>query len=47
MKKMIYFEDLSVGQKIEIGPISVTEKEIIEFAKKYDPQPFHIDAEKS
>ena len=35
MKNMIYFEDLSVGQKIEIGPISVTEKEIIEFAKKY------------
>ena len=40
---MIYFEDLSIGQKIKIGPISVTEKEIIEFAKKYDPQPFHID----
>ena len=47
MKKMIYFEDLSIGQKIKIGPISVTEKEIIEFAKKYDPQPFHIDAEKA
>ena len=47
MKKMIYFEDLSIGQKIKIGPISITEKEIIEFAKKYDPQPFHIDAEKA
>ena len=47
MKKMIYFEDLSIGQKIKIGPISVTEKEIIEFAKKYDPQPFHIDAERA
>ena len=47
MKKMIYFEDLSIGQKIKIGPISVSEKEIIEFAEKYDPQPFHIDAEKA
>lgn len=47
MKKMIYYEDLSIGQKIEIGPISVTEEEIIEFAKKYDPQPFHVDVEKA
>jgi len=44
---MIYFEDLNIGQKILIGPISVTEVEIIEFAKKFDPQPFHIDAEKA
>ena len=34
-------------QKILIGPISVSEKEIIEFAKKFDPQPFHIDIEKA
>jgi len=47
MKKMMYFEDLSIGQKIEIGPISISEQEIIEFAKKFDPQPFHIDAEKA
>ena len=31
---MLYFEDLNVGQKITIGPISVTEEEIIDFAKK-------------
>ena len=47
MNKMIYFEELSIGQKIKIGPISISEKEIIEFAKKYDPQPFHVDAEKA
>jgi acyl dehydratase len=47
MNKMIYFEDLSVGEKIKIGPISVSEEEIIEFAKKYDPQPFHIDKDKA
>ena len=44
---MLYFEDLNIGQKILIGPISVTEVEIIEFAKKFDPQPFHIDAKKA
>lgn len=44
---MLYFEDLNVGQKITIGPISVTEEEIIDFAKKFDPQPFHIDAVKA
>ena len=44
---MIYFEDLNIGKKILIGPISVSEKEIIEFAKKFDPQPFHIDVEKA
>jgi|TARA_B110000438_G_scaffold98978_1_gene97944 acyl dehydratase len=44
---MIYFEDLNIGKKILIGPISVSEKEIIEFAKKFDPQPFHVDIEKA
>jgi len=44
---MIYFEDLNIGTKILIGPISVSEKEIIEFAKKFDPQPFHVDIEKA
>jgi len=44
---MIYFEDLYIGQKISIGPIYVTKKDIIDFAKKFDPQPFHIDEEKA
>jgi acyl dehydratase len=44
---MLYFEDLNIGQKISIGPISVSEEEIIEFAKKFDPQPFHVDAMKA
>tara|TARA_B110000238_G_scaffold25489_1_gene24624 strand:- start:468 stop:914 length:447 start_codon:yes stop_codon:yes gene_type:complete len=44
---MLYFEDLNIDQKILIGPISVTEEEIIEFAKKFDPQPFHVDAMKA
>ncbi|MAZ01849.1 MAG: acyl dehydratase [Sneathiella sp.] len=41
----IYFEDISVGDKTTSKSISVTKEEIIEFAGKYDPQPFHIDEE--
>ena len=46
-KKLIYFEDIQVGQKIQLGSISVTKKEIISFAKQYDPQPFHVNEEKA
>ncbi|OWW19352.1 MaoC family dehydratase [Noviherbaspirillum denitrificans] len=38
-----YFEDFEPGKTIEVGTLTVTEEEIIEFATKYDPQPFHID----
>ena len=34
-----------VGEKITLGSIRVTREEIVEFAKRYDPQPFHIDEE--
>ena len=37
------FHDLSVGQTIEIGPRDVSASEIVAFASKYDPQPFHVD----
>ena len=42
---MRYFEDFVVGEKITLGSIRVTREEIVEFAKRYDPQPFHIDEE--
>ena len=38
-----YFEDYVVGSIHEFGPIAVTEEEVISFARRYDPQPFHID----
>lgn len=41
----IYFEDLTPGRVFELGTVEVTEAEIIEFATRYDPQPFHIDPE--
>ena len=42
---MIYFEDLEIGAVQESGARTVTEAEIIAFARKFDPQYFHIDPE--
>lgn len=42
---MIYFEDITVGTKSSFGSYNVTREEVIEFAQKYDPQPFHLDDE--
>src|SRR5436305_10107913 len=39
---MIYFEDLVVGAGTEFGSYQVTREEVIDFALKYDPQPFHL-----
>jgi acyl dehydratase len=39
---MIYFEDLVVGRETEFGTYEVTRDEVLEFARKYDPQPFHL-----
>jgi acyl dehydratase len=40
-----YWEDFEVGEVTELGPVEVTEAEILEFARRYDPQPFHVDSE--
>ena len=42
---MRHFEDFKVGDVTEVGPVSVSEAEIIDFAERFDPQPFHIDPE--
>ena len=42
---MKYFEDVRVGDTESLGAYTVTEEEILAFARRYDPQPFHIDAE--
>lgn len=38
-----YFEDFFPGQIIDLGEQQVTEEEIVAFAAKFDPQPFHVD----
>jgi acyl dehydratase len=40
-----YFEDFEPGQVYELGSHTVTEDEIVDFARSWDPQPFHIDPE--
>ncbi len=40
-----HFEDYVPGAVFEAGPIVVDEAEIIDFARRYDPQPFHVDPE--
>lgn len=42
---LVYFEDLEVGTKAAFGRYEVTREEVIEFAGKYDPQPFHLSDE--
>jgi acyl dehydratase len=38
-----YFEDFEPGQVLELGNHTVSEDEIIDFARQFDPQPFHVD----
>lgn len=42
---MLYFEDLEAGAVYHLGSVVVDEDEVIEFATRFDPQPFHIDEE--
>jgi acyl dehydratase len=42
---LIYFEDLEVGSTASFGRYEVTREEVLEFARKYDPQPFHLSDE--
>jgi len=44
---MIYFEDLEVGAETDFGSYAVTREEVLEFARKYDPQPFHVSDEEA
>jgi len=41
----LYFEDIEPGEVYELGTRTVTESEIVAFAREWDPQPFHTDPE--
>jgi acyl dehydratase len=44
MSRTIYYlEDLTPGTRLEFGDVEMTEEEIVGFARRYDPQPFHLD----
>jgi acyl dehydratase len=38
-------EDFSVGDAIKLGSYTLTQQEIVDFASRYDPQPFHVENE--
>jgi acyl dehydratase len=40
-----WFEELSIGKKTSLGFETFTRESIIDFARRYDPQPFHVDEE--
>ena len=42
-----FFEDYVAGQRYEFGSITITEQDIIDFARQFDPQDFHIDPAKA
>ena len=42
---MIYLDDLEVGSTTFFGSCQVSREEVVEFARRYDPQPFHLSDE--
>lgn len=40
-----WFEDYPVGATGEYGPVSVAEDDVVDFGRRFDPQPFHVDPE--
>jgi acyl dehydratase len=43
--KLFYFDDLAVGQTFVSGTHALDEDQIHQFARAFDPQPFHLDAD--
>ncbi len=39
----MYFDDLEVGYRSRVGTWPLEAQEIVEFARRWDPQPFHVD----
>ena len=42
---MKFFEDIVIGERIELGGHTFTADDIKKFARRFDPQPFHLDEE--
>jgi len=38
-----YLEDLKVGDRIQTSAVTVTEEDILDFSRRFDPQPMHAD----
>ena len=42
-EERLCFEDFRPGEVFDLGEYTFTEEAIVEFASRYDPQPFHVD----
>lgn len=45
MTRSMWFEDFLPGWKAETPAVTVTERDVADFALRFDPQPLHLDAE--
>lgn len=43
-KNRLYLEDMTVGQVFTSSTAQLDESDIVDFARRYDPQPFHLDS---
>lgn len=43
LEPTVYFEDVTLEESAEYGPVTVSADSIKAFAREYDPQPFHLD----
>jgi acyl dehydratase len=43
MQPLDSFDELSPGQGFDFGRITMTREDILDFARRWDPQPFHVD----
>jgi acyl dehydratase len=41
--RLASFDQLSVGQRFRLGSLSLPRAEVVDFARRFDPQPFHIE----
>ncbi|GAB3670212.1 MaoC family dehydratase [Salinisphaera aquimarina] len=42
---MIHYEDLPLDQCVVLGPVTLSAEEVVDFARRYDPQRFHLSDE--
>lgn len=43
MTRIRSFDDLTIGTEFQLGSFTLPRQEVLDFAAKYDPQPFHQD----
>jgi acyl dehydratase len=47
MPATLYFEDLTPGRTFHLGTVAVDETEMLRFARRFDPQWYHVDRDRA